>query len=161
MASPLPCDTCEDKPCIAVCPAKALNQGDLNLPACLDYRLESHSRCKSQCLSRIICPIAKEHRYSQEQINYHYAISMKMIEAYQWWKTDPNDYLSTYIFTLWNFQMNYQCFLKHSPLHQSQCFQIDGHRGQKKKYAMHLGKASRSSPNQSVHHPYWAISSAA
>jgi len=46
MASPSPCDTCQDKPCIAVCPAKALDQGDLNLPACLDYRLESHSRCK-------------------------------------------------------------------------------------------------------------------
>jgi len=78
-----PCDTCEDKPCISVCPAKALDKGDLNLQTCLNYRQESNSRCKTQCISRIICPIAKEHRYSPEQINYHYAISMKFIEAHQ------------------------------------------------------------------------------
>jgi len=79
---PSPCDTCVDKPCITICPAKALEGGDLSLPTCLNYRLEEGSKCTSTCLSRLICPIAKEHRYTSKQIKYHYDISMQSIKQY-------------------------------------------------------------------------------
>ncbi|MDX8388163.1 MAG: hypothetical protein R8M46_06470 [Ghiorsea sp.] len=82
MDLPSPCDACEDKPCISICPAEALEHGDLSLPTCLNCRLEEGSKCTSTCLSRLVCPIAKEHRYSQEQIKYHYGISMKTIKQY-------------------------------------------------------------------------------
>ncbi len=81
--TPSPCLSCEDRPCISSCPAHALNQGDLSLQICIDYRLRAESRCKSQCLSRLSCPIAKEMQYDSEQINYHYDLSMKTVEQHR------------------------------------------------------------------------------
>jgi len=78
-----PCLSCEEKNCIPACPANALQAGDLSLQQCMEYRSEHDSRCKSQCVSRLSCPIATEHRYCSEQINYHYNLSMKTIEDYQ------------------------------------------------------------------------------
>ena len=81
MDSTHPCLTCEDKPCIPICPANALAQGDLSQKTCINYRLVENSICKDQCLSRLACPVAKAFRYSREQINYHYNVSKKMIET--------------------------------------------------------------------------------
>ena len=78
-----PCQSCADKPCIPACPANALQAGDLLLQQCMDYRLQHDSRCKSQCISRLSCPVSTEHRYSSEQVAYHYNLSMKTIERYQ------------------------------------------------------------------------------
>lgn len=76
---PSPCTDCASKPCITACPAKAL-ENDFSLQACLDYRKRPDSQCKDRCLARMTCPVAKQHQYTLEQINYHYGISMKMIE---------------------------------------------------------------------------------
>jgi len=78
-----PCQSCADKPCISACPANALLSGDLSLQQCMEYRLQHDSRCKSQCISRLACPVGSKHRYSNEQIAYHYNTSMKTIEQYQ------------------------------------------------------------------------------
>jgi epoxyqueuosine reductase QueG len=77
---PSPCLSCLEKPCISSCPADALER-EFSLEKCLSYRKKPDSLCKDRCLARMTCPIAKEHQYEQEQINYHYGISMKMIEA--------------------------------------------------------------------------------
>jgi ferredoxin-like protein FixX len=77
-----PCLSCTDKPCLSACPAEALECGDFSLKLCIDYRLREHSQCKAQCLARLACPVGCEHRYSMEQINYHYARSMQTIEEY-------------------------------------------------------------------------------
>jgi epoxyqueuosine reductase QueG len=77
-----PCHSCTEKPCLSACPAEALEHGDFSLKLCIDYRLREHSQCKAQCLARLACPIAPEHRYSMEQINYHYGRSMQTIEEY-------------------------------------------------------------------------------
>ncbi|ATX79086.1 hypothetical protein Ga0123461_0660 [Mariprofundus aestuarium] len=77
-----PCDSCVDKPCVSACPAGLLACGDFSLKGCIDYRLVSESSCKARCLARLACPVASEHRYSTEQINYHYGRSMKTIEEY-------------------------------------------------------------------------------
>jgi len=75
-----PCLTCKSKPCISNCPGKALDSGTFNLSKCSDYRRRQNSFCRYNCLSRYHCPVAVEHRYSDEQIQYHYSVSMKMIE---------------------------------------------------------------------------------
>ena len=77
---PSACDTCSVKPCVTSCPAKALDS-EFSLQSCLDYRKEENSQCRDRCLARMACPIAKEHQYELEQIQYHYGISMKMIEV--------------------------------------------------------------------------------
>lgn len=79
-----PCDTCRDKPCITTCPAKAvrgINQFDI--PACTGFRVVEDSVCADRCLARMACPVAPEHRYSIEQIQYHYGRSLETIRLYQ------------------------------------------------------------------------------
>jgi len=78
-----PCEYCEAKPCINSCPADALSCSDFSLKPCMNYRLTEASLCKSSCLSRLACPVAAGECYSMEQIRYHYACSMKIIEEYQ------------------------------------------------------------------------------
>jgi epoxyqueuosine reductase len=82
-SGPSPCDSCSDKPCIAVCPAKAVAEDDLNLEQCLDYRLQQNTNCADKCLSRLACPVGSEHRYVKEQLNYHYGRSLTVIRDYK------------------------------------------------------------------------------
>lgn len=81
-ASESPCSTCEDTPCINACPPRALDDGKFNLEKCVNYRQQADSQCKTTCLARRACPVASEHRYTDEQMQYHYGRSMKMIELY-------------------------------------------------------------------------------
>jgi len=82
MALGSPCHSCSDKPCLSGCPADALADSKLSLQRCVDYRLQEGSSCKRQCLSRLACPVATEHRYTLEQIKYHYGRSLQSIEDY-------------------------------------------------------------------------------
>lgn len=75
-----PCDACASKPCLAACPAGAVNATAFKVSDCIDHRMSPGSACQQQCLSRIACPVAREHRYTKEQINYHYASSLQMVK---------------------------------------------------------------------------------
>jgi len=75
-----PCSQCETKPCIQACPANALVGDGLDLDQCISYRKKADSKCKGRCLARMACPVAKEHQYEIDQIQYHYSLSMRMIE---------------------------------------------------------------------------------
>lgn len=77
-----PCGGCVDKYCIAACPALALENLELNLQRCINYRKQDDSRCKTTCLARVSCPVGGEFRYCREQINYHYSVSMKAIDMF-------------------------------------------------------------------------------
>lgn len=70
-----PCVQCEAKPCIRTCPADALSEAPKFLRGCIDFRLAVDSPCQFNCLARLQCPIASQHRYSSEQIQYHYTQS--------------------------------------------------------------------------------------
>jgi len=80
MVSESPCETCQNKECISACPAKALDTSELVLESCVAYRRQRDSLCKNTCLSRVKCPVGNEYRYTEDQINYHYSVSMKTIE---------------------------------------------------------------------------------
>lgn len=82
MESTSPCDRCQDKTCIASCPAGALAGGGFALEKCVGYRRQPSSGCKANCLARVSCPVGVEHRYCDEQIRHTYSISMKAIERY-------------------------------------------------------------------------------
>lgn len=78
-----PCNTCLDKPCIAACPAQAVQGvGQLRVADCVDFRLQVRSTCQNRCLSRMACPVAPEHRYKPEQLHYHYNHSLASIRQY-------------------------------------------------------------------------------
>lgn len=74
-----PCGKCEDKPCFEACPPKAVSESGLDMSLCISYRKSEYSECKVTCLARVACPIATEHRYSDEQIQYHYQQSLDTI----------------------------------------------------------------------------------
>lgn len=84
-----PCKTCTDMLCIPACPASALStvpthqdakyRNAKNLDACIDYRLQAESPCQSNCIARCRCPVATDHQYSQQQLNYHYRQSFETI----------------------------------------------------------------------------------
>ena len=79
-----PCESCLDKPCISICPADALSaDAPFNIYACADYRAKDESRCGYQCLARLACPVGTSHRYSREQITYHYSQSLATIKLYK------------------------------------------------------------------------------
>ncbi len=84
-----PCTDCSPKPCVAACPVGALGQthSTFKLQACLDYRVQPGSACSHQCLARSDCPVGKQHKYDQEQMQYHYGVSLEMIK--KWQKRQP------------------------------------------------------------------------
>ena len=77
--SPSPCDQCDEKPCIAACPAQAMSSGEFKLDSCIDYRTQAGSRCGESCISRLNCPVGSIHRYDPEQIAHGYSQSLSMI----------------------------------------------------------------------------------
>ncbi|MCP4361431.1 MAG: hypothetical protein GY796_25755 [Chloroflexi bacterium] len=77
-----PCDTCLEKPCITSCPADAVQPTQFDIFACADYRITAQSACADRCLARLACPVAPHHRYTIEQIQYHYHLSLTTIKQY-------------------------------------------------------------------------------
>ena len=82
MKSYSPCIECQDKACINSCPSQAVNNQGFKIQNCVEYRLTPDSQCKDKCLSRLSCPVAKELQYSDEQMRYHYGISLETIKKY-------------------------------------------------------------------------------
>jgi len=78
-----PCETCVERPCITACPADAVSTaGNFQAGACFSQRLMADSSCGDRCHSRLACPYFVEHRYSDEQMGYHYGLSLASIRKY-------------------------------------------------------------------------------
>lgn len=78
------CSGCQSQACISHCPAEALSMSSSpRLNRCADYRLSDQSQCTSTCIARVACPYAAEHRYSKEQITYHYELALSAIADYR------------------------------------------------------------------------------
>ena len=74
-----PCTTCAARPCLAACPASALDDGQFALKKCLAYRQQAGSACAFTCLARLACPVGSEHRYGADQMRHAYAASLRDI----------------------------------------------------------------------------------
>ncbi|MDX1812491.1 MAG: hypothetical protein R3240_11120, partial [Gammaproteobacteria bacterium] len=77
-----PCLNCHTRDCIQACPTEALDSSVLSFETCIEYRKLVNSSCQNTCHSRVACPVAVQHRYTQEQLHYHYSVSLKTIKAY-------------------------------------------------------------------------------
>lgn len=80
-AEPSPCVSCESQACVAACPASAMENGAFLLERCLQYRRREDSLCHHQCLARNACPVARMHRYNDEQMAHHYGVSLRFIQS--------------------------------------------------------------------------------
>lgn len=69
------CECCEELPCISACPANAISTSHFSMDLCVAYRKTEVSKCAKTCLAREACPVATQHRYSKEQMDYHYELS--------------------------------------------------------------------------------------
>lgn len=78
------CADCKTQECVRHCPAEAVTHGSMpDITRCADYRYQPDSTCQSACQARLACPVAAEHRYSDEQIAYHYDLKRSMLHYYR------------------------------------------------------------------------------
>jgi hypothetical protein len=77
-----PCATCQDKPCIAACPASAMAVGIFSLQKCVTWRKQDASTCALTCLARVACPVGSDHRYCTELLAHTYSISLQTIREH-------------------------------------------------------------------------------
>ncbi len=71
---PKPCDSCEEKPCLAACPVNAFDgTGAYNVPACATHiRRPEGADCVSDgCRARRACPVGATYQYTPEQAEFH------------------------------------------------------------------------------------------
>jgi len=64
-----------DAPCVAACPAAAVQRAGFVVPACHARRLAVEA-CHLSCAARIACVRGPEHRYSDQQLAFHMTASM-------------------------------------------------------------------------------------
>lgn len=77
------CSQCITQDCLLACPASALAMGAMpNLQRCADYRLLADSACQDTCRARMACPVVPEHRYTGEQMAYHYDLRRSQIQLF-------------------------------------------------------------------------------
>lgn len=67
-----PCETCEDRPCLASCPVGAFADDAYDFPACLDHVATKGKACRTGgCLARIACPVGRDYRYQELHASFH------------------------------------------------------------------------------------------
>lgn len=62
-------------PCVAACPAGAVQTSGFLVPAC-HARRRTAEPCRLSCVARITCIRGPEHRYRDEELAFHMAASM-------------------------------------------------------------------------------------
>jgi hypothetical protein len=68
-----PCETCQDKPCLTICPVDAISlHSGYNVPSCRNHLGTSHKlTCWSGCLARRSCPFGKAHQPDAQTAKFH------------------------------------------------------------------------------------------
>jgi len=78
-----PCEKCREKPCFDACPAGAVRGIEkFDTTACINHRLSEGSSCIDTCAARMACPAGAQHRYSADQMSYHYLYSYHAYQRY-------------------------------------------------------------------------------
>ncbi len=72
-ATPSPCESCADKPCLTRCPVNAITVGNFDAKACLDYLQSTPDSdcCTLGCAARRACPVGQKYRYAPAQARFH------------------------------------------------------------------------------------------
>lgn len=68
-----PCDKCEHKPCLKVCPVEAFDGEDYAVSDCMDY-LSNNLDCACMdigCQARHACPVGQKFAYRREHAHFH------------------------------------------------------------------------------------------
>lgn len=78
-ARPSPCDSCDDRPCLTVCPVDAFSDRGYDVPACVEHLDSSDSEdCMVHaCRARRACPVGRSYRYETEQAQFHMAAFLR------------------------------------------------------------------------------------
>jgi ferredoxin len=68
-----PCVSCEDKPCLDVCPVSAFAGQSYRVDLCMDYLVsDTTSACRELgCEARRACPVGKAFTYQPEHAKFH------------------------------------------------------------------------------------------
>ena len=74
-----PCETCEAKPCLKVCPADAFGPTSFDVEACLAHvEGATGGACRDGgCMARRACPVGREHLYPRPAQAFHTAAFMR------------------------------------------------------------------------------------
>lgn len=84
-AAPSPCDSCEKKPCLSVCPADAFKPDAFDMVGCVDHvEGEDTGKCaRFGCLARRACPVGRSYRYPADEGAYHMAAVIATVRDFQ------------------------------------------------------------------------------
>ncbi|WP_167631078.1 hypothetical protein [Mariprofundus ferrooxydans] len=82
MDDPSPCLHCPEKVCLSACPVVSAGS-EIPLDACMDERLKWGSLCAGSCLARTACPVMRGECYDDEQIAYHYGLSLVTVRKHR------------------------------------------------------------------------------
>jgi epoxyqueuosine reductase QueG len=68
-----PCEKCEGKPCLSACPVHAFDGTSYDVAACGKYLLsDAGNECMTGgCKARLACPVGRDYRYENMQIQFH------------------------------------------------------------------------------------------
>lgn len=74
-----PCDRCEGRPCLAVCPADAFLPDRFDAASCVSHveSAEGANCLQRGCLARRACPVGRRYRYVPRQQAFHTAAMVR------------------------------------------------------------------------------------
>ena len=78
-----PCPACTARTCIPACPAAAVSiDSGWDIPKCLTHRVEVEQDCAPRCHARAGCVLGPEHRYPDDELEYHQMRSLRAMRPY-------------------------------------------------------------------------------
>lgn len=82
-AGPSPCDSCERKPCLTVCPADAFLPDRFDAAACVAHvTSNAGTNCHERgCLARRACPVGRKYAYVPDQQKFHTAAMVRAVRS--------------------------------------------------------------------------------
>lgn len=81
--APSPCESCEKKPCLKVCPVDAFKPNAFDARACVGHVVgPKGDNCRDRgCLARRACPVGREFSYPAETAAFHMRAMTRAVQA--------------------------------------------------------------------------------
>jgi epoxyqueuosine reductase len=81
-----PCESCRERPCLAACPAHAVDwPAGWDVPACVAFRVAraDANPCADRCHARVACVYGRQHRYPDDALAYHHGRAFAVMRQYR------------------------------------------------------------------------------